>query len=52
MFYDQSNRTVVSRRDTVCHQTINVKNMYILKLVYSQKFRIILKIEHNNNKIL
>ena len=34
VFYVQSGSMVISGRDNFCHHTLNVKNVYVLKLVY------------------
>ena len=43
MFYAHSTSKVISKQDTFCHHTINVKNVYKLKLEHSQILKIILK---------
>ena len=39
MFYAQSTITVISRPDTFCHHTLNVKNVYMLKPVERERER-------------
>ena len=52
VFYAQSTRTLISERKIFCRHTINVKNMYILKLLYRGIFKNRLQkwIKHKQNQ--